>query len=359
MPPPQKRLNAPATIAIAVIGITGVLLILYAWRLWPFSSAVERTDNAYVHGRVTLVSPRVDGYVTAVPVQDFMPVRAGQLLAQIDDHIYRQHVDQAQASLDSARASLANFEQAKRSRQAAIDSQHAQLASAEAQLKRATADMRRADALIADGSISTREHDQTAAAFEQAKASVQQARAALEVGRQDLKTTEVGRSSLSAAVESAEAQLKLAQINLQNTRIVAPESGRLSEVSVRVGQYVSPGSQLMYLVPPHPWVIANFKEAQTAHMHPGQQARILVDALGGATIWGTVERLSPATGSQFSVLKPDNATGNFVKIAQRIPVRIKIDDGQQLAARLSPGMSVVVHVDTATEADDAGHRTAP
>jgi multidrug resistance efflux pump len=353
----NRRLSVPALIAVAMIGCAGVLLILYAWRLPPFATDVQRTDNAYVRGQVTLISPKLDGYILAVHVQDFMPVRAGDVIAEIDPRIFQQKLDQARATLEVQQANLDNFDQTRRSREANIEAQRASLASARAQLQRAQADMRRADELVADGSLSTRELDQTAAALHQAEAAVQQAHAALQVAYQDLKSTEVGRSGLTAAVDNARAAVQLGEIDIQNTRITAPQDGRLGEVSVRVGQYVTPGTQLTYLVPPTLWVIANFKEAQTAGMRPGQKVRILVDALGGATVWGTVERLSPATGSEFSVLKPDNATGNFVKIAQRIPVRITVDAGQKLAERLAPGMSVVVHVDTG--ADPVADRAVP
>lgn len=348
-PAAKQRLSTLTIIVVALIGIAGVLLILYAWRLPPFVSDAQGTDNAYVRGQVTLVSPKLDGYIAAVHVQDFDTVKAGQVLVEIDPRIAEQKLEQAAAAVAVQQANLSNFDQTRRAREASIGAQTAQIAGAKAQLQRAQADMRRADELTADGSLSTRESDQTKAALSQAVATVAQANAALEVGRQDLRATEVGRASLEAAVANAQAAQRLAEIDLQNTKLIAAQDGRLGEVAARVGQYVTPGTQLMYLVPRKLWVIANFKEAQTAAMRPGQPARIRVDALGGATVQGHVERLSPATGSEFSVLKPDNATGNFIKIAQRIPVRIAIDADQPLAERLSPGMSVVVRVDTGSD----------
>ncbi len=145
--------------------------------------------------------------------------------------------------------------------------------------------------------------------------------------------------------------MHLAEIDLGNTRIVAPQDGTLGEVSARLGQYVAAGTQLMALVPHQVWIIANFKETQLADMQVGQEVGFTVDALKRARLTGTIERFSPAAGSEFSVIRPDNATGNFVKIAQRVPVRIAVDPGQPLAARLSPGMSVVVSVDTAQSRD--------
>jgi multidrug resistance efflux pump len=212
---------------------------------------------------------------------------------------------------------------------------------------RAKADMARVDDLVKDGSVSRRERDQTLAALRQAEAQVHQADAADQIARQDIRTVDVGRGGLEAQVEAAEAQLRLAQIDLAHTIIRAPEDGQLGEVGVRVGQYVTNGTLLFTLVPPDRWVIANYKEAQTAHMMAGQKASFTVDALGGARLNGHVERLSPAAGSEFSVLKPDNATGNFVKVPQRIGVRITVDPGQSLANRLRPGMSVETSVHTA------------
>jgi multidrug resistance efflux pump len=342
-PPDKTRTTVVIIITTAVLAI---LAILYAWDLPPFAGRAERTDNAYVRGRVTIISPQVSGYVTRVPVQDFAEVKAGQILATIDDRIYRARVAQAEANVAAQQAALANSAQAQRSREVATDSQNAGIANAQAQLAKADADMRRARALVADGSISTREFDQTRAALLAAQAALQQARASRAIGTQDVRTVVVGRAGLEAAVESAKAQLRLAQIDLDNTIIRAPADGQLSEVGVRVGAYVTAGTQLLSVVPHNVWVIANFKEAQTGGMMIGQRARFSVDALGGAELTGRIENLSPAAGSEFAVLKADNATGNFVKVAQRIAVRIKIDGGQSLAKRLRPGMSVEVRVDT-------------
>ncbi len=342
-PPDKTRTTVIIIVAAAVLAI---LAILYAWDLPPFAGGAEKTDNAYVRGRVTIISPQVSGYVTRVPAQDFAEVKAGQILATIDDRIYRARVAQAQANVAAQQAALANSAQAQRSREVATDSQNAGIANAQAQLTKADADMRRARALVADGSISTREFDQTRAALLAAQAALQQARASRAIGTQDVRTVVVGRAGLEAAVESATAQLRLAQIDLDNTVIRAPADGQLSEIGVRVGAYVTAGTQLLSVVPHQVWVIANFKEAQTGNMAIGQRARFSVDALGGAELTGRIENLSPAAGSEFAVLKADNATGNFVKVAQRIAVRIRIDEKQPVAARLRPGMSVEVRIDT-------------
>lgn len=342
--PPEK--SRTVMFVIAGIALIAILAILYAWRLPPFAGLTQRTDNAYVRGRVTIISPQVSGYVTGVEVQDFAEVRAGQVLARIDDRIYRARVAQAEANLAAQIASLANSTQTQRSREVATQSQDAAIVSARAQLTRAEADMRRATALVADGSISARERDQTRAALLAAQAQLRQAEAGRAIGTQDVRSVVVGRGGLEAGVEAARAQLRLAQIDLDNTVIRAPVAGQLSEIGVRNGAFVTAGTQLMFLVPHDVWVVANFKEAQTRDMRVGQPAAFRVDALGGAELNGHVENLAPATGSEFAVIRPENATGNFVKVAQRIAVRIRIDPGQELARRLRPGMSVEVRIDT-------------
>ncbi|MCJ8158362.1 HlyD family secretion protein [Sphingomonas sp. LaA6.9] len=342
--PPVK--DRKTLLLIALLVIAAILAILYAWRLPPFAGWVEQTDNAYVRGKTTIISPQVSGYVIEVPVQDFQQVKAGQMLVRIEDRVYGARVDQARANVLTQDANLENSIQAQRSREANEAAQDAAIGSAQAQLLRAQADMRRVDALVEDGSVSLRERDQTLAVLRQAEAQLHQARAAREIARQDVRSVTVGRGGLSAAVEVAKAQVRLAEIDLDHTVIRAPEAGQLSEIGVRNGQFVTAGTQLMFLVPRQLWVIANFKEAQTRNMRIGQRATFRVDALGGEKLTGHVENMAPAAGSEFSVLRPDNATGNFVKVAQRIAVRIRIDPGQKLADRLRPGMSVTARIDT-------------
>jgi multidrug resistance efflux pump len=344
--PPRVARNT--LIVIALIAIAGIASVLAAWRLPPFATAIETTDNAYVRGRTTVISPQVSGYVTEVLVRDFEDVQPGQELVRIDDRIYRQRVNQAGASVEAQQATLANSDQAASARAAALQAQDAAVANARAQLLRAQADMNRVNDLVSDGSVSLRERDQTLAALRQAQAGVQQALAARAIAIQDIRTVQVGRGGQQAGVSGAQASRQLAEIDLSNTIIRAPEPGRLSEVGVRKGQYVTAGSQLMFLVPPETWVIAAFKESQTGRMMVGQKASFTVDGLGNARLTGHVERISPATGSEFAVLKSDNATGNFTKVPQRIAARIRIDPGQPLAARLRPGMSVEARVDTSS-----------
>ncbi|WP_426109808.1 HlyD family secretion protein [Massilia sp. PWRC2] len=339
------------------IAVVGALVVLYAWNLPPFHSTMQSTENALVRGQVTMISPQLSGYVTEVAVQDFQPVRQGALIMRLDDRIYRQRVDQARAQLAAAKAALANSANARGSAEATIRQSEAAVANADAQAARAAADARRVEELAADGSLSARERDQTRAAQAQSVAGGAQARAALEIARQSLQTVSTSRGSLEAAVAGAEAALKLADIDLSNTSVLAPRDGQLGQVTVRQGAYVNAGAQVTAIVPTQLWVIANLKETQMAMVAVGQSASLSIDALNNASLKGHVERISPATGSEFSVLAPDNATGNYVKIAQRIPVRISIDPQQPLAAALRPGMSVVANIDTAVRpAASAGQR---
>lgn len=357
-PAPDRRAQIISALVFSLVALVGVLLVLYAWRLPPFSSAVVSTENALVRGQVTLIGTQLPGYVVDVKVQDFQYVKQGDLLAQIDDRTYQQRYAQAVAQLAAQKAALENWAQSQRTAQAGVLLNQAALANAEAQAAKSAADLKRVDALAADGSLSLREQDSSRAARAQTAAAVAQARASLEIAKEQVRAVAVNKQSLQAAVASAEAALKAARVDLDNTRIVAPEDGQLGQVTVRKGAYVNTGAQLMGLVPRQLWVIANLKETQMNNVQVGQPATFKVDALDGAQLTGVVERISPATGSEFSVLPADNATGNYVKIAQRIPVRIRIDPGQAKARRLAPGMSVIVSIDTSVQVRETSQTPA-
>jgi multidrug resistance efflux pump len=342
---PSDRSRLTNFLIVAFVAIA-VFVILYAWQLPPFGGRYEQTDNAYVRGQTTVISPQVSGYVSEVPVHDFQFVKAGQVLVRIEDRIYAAKVAQSRANVLTQTATLDNSAQAQKAKEANELAGDAAIFSAQAQLRKVQADMRRTDALIAHGWVTPSLRDQQVAALRAAEAQLRQARAAREIGRQDVRTVIVGRSGLSANVEAARAQVRLAEIDLDHTVIRAPLAGQLGEVGVRRGQYVTAGTQLMFLVPTNLWVTANFKEAQTRDMKVGQPASFTVDALGGARLKGHVENMAPAAGSEFAVLRSDNSTGNFVKVAQRIAVRIRIEPGQPRAERLRPGMSVVARVET-------------
>lgn len=341
-----RRVRLLSSICFAAVALAGVLLVLYAWRLPPFSSAIESTENALVRGQVTLIGPQLSGYIVDVPVHDFQFVKAGDLLVQLDDRIYKQRLAQALAQLQQQQAALANNLQQRKSAEATIAQRQAAIGDAQAQATKAKADLRRNQALVSDGSVSRSELDVTLANEAAAVASLAQAKAALEIARQDRETVVVNRAALEAAVENAKAAVELARIDLDNTRVTAPRDGQLGQIGTRLGAYVNSGAQLMALVPDTLWVIANMKETQMANVRIGQPVSFTVDALNHLKLYGHVQQISPATGSEFALLQADNATGNFVKIAQRIPVRITVDADQPPARQLRPGMSVVVSIDT-------------
>ena len=342
---PKKKSYLNLALLIALI-IIGVALILYAWKLPPFTPTVQQTNNAFIKGQTTIISPQVSGYVTEVAVEDFANVKAGELLVKIDDRTFQQQLEQAQANIEVAVTNRSSNTQDTGSNQAQIEARMADLNSAKVSVESARADVDRYQGLVAIGAVSKAEVAHAEAQLAKAQAAVQQAEANLQVARQASEKTTGSRSSLDANIKNAEAAAKQAQINLDNTIITAPESGQLSQVSVQTGQLVNAGTQLMYIVPKGVWVIANFKETQVANMAIGETATVHVDALGGVKFTGRVSNISPATGSEFSAGAANPATGNYIKIAQRIPVRIDLDPNQPELAQLRPGMSVSVDVDT-------------
>ena len=357
----KELANSKATLSAIVVAVVGVAAVLYAWQLPPFATSVQTTNNAYVKGKVTLIASQLGGYVVDVPFTDYRPVKKGDVLVKLDDRIYQQQLRQAEATLAQQQNSLGNFDANRASKVASVDLAKAQLSAAQAALKKAQNDADRNQALSRTGVTTEATADQVHAALMQAQAGVAQAQASLDIARQNLALQDDSKPALEEAVKNAEAAVEVAKINLGNTEIVAPVDGELGEVTARVGQYVSTGTQLTSVTPSQTWVIANFKETQTADMKVGQQATFTVDALNGARLTGYVSEISPAAGSEFSVLKPDNATGNFTKIAQRIPLRIELDPNQQLSSELRPGMSVEVAIDTAAppvHAEDDGTKTA-
>jgi multidrug resistance efflux pump len=343
----KELVLSKATIPALLAGVAGILVVLYAWQLPPFTSSVQSTNNAFVKGQVTLIAPQLAGYVVQVPHTDYETVKKGDLLTKLDDRIYAQQLAQAEATLAVQQNSLNNYEQNRMAKQASIDLANAQLAAANAGLTKAMADAGRSTSLVSQGLSAQSSGDQVQAALSQAQASVEQAKASVVIAEQALALVEASKPALQSAVDGAQAAAEVARINLANTQVLAPVDGRLGEVTARIGQYVSVGSQLTSVTPARTWVIANFKETQMEHIQVGQAIELTVDALGHAPLSGHITEISPAAGSEFSVLKPDNATGNFTKIAQRIPVRIEIDPDQAASASLLPGMSVEVSVDTA------------
>ncbi|MCD7096844.1 HlyD family secretion protein [Stenotrophomonas sp. MMGLT7] len=310
-------------------------------------AAVQSTDDAYVQADLTVVSPQIAGRIARVEVEDNQAVKAGALLATIDDRDSRVAVDAARAQVGAAQAAVQGL-QAQIARQASARRQaRAAVAADDAGLVLARADRSRFRNLVADGSGTLQALQQAEAQLHIHEATRQKDQAALESVDQQ---TEVLRAELQkarAGLAQAEAALAAAELNLSYTRIVAPVDGTVAQRSLRLGAYVGTGTPLLVLVPlERVYVEANFRETQLARVRPGQSVEIRVDGLPGTVLKGRVESLGPASGVSFSALPPHNATGNFTKIVQRLPVRISVDPGQPAASRLRVGMSVQPRIDT-------------
>ena len=349
--PPSSKLIPTAKrtlILMFLILIIGIGIILWAWKIGPFDSAVESTDNSYVKGKTTVLSSQINGYVKNVLVSDFDHVKKGQVLMHIDATTYDQKVTQAEAGVDQAQNALSNQSQNIAQRKADIVAAEAKVEQARTAYQLSLAQQQRYQQLGDSGAASKSEQDKAVADTQNNLALLQQAQANVLVAQEALKTAQVAETGLKAQVTNATAQLDQAQTTKNYSSITAPMDGQLGEVNPRVGQYVAAGTQLLYLIPQQTWVTANFKETQIANMKIGQKAWFTVDALNHQKFTGHVEQISPAAGSEFSVLKADNATGNFTKVVQRIAVRIAIDPNQTGIENLRPGMSVISSVDTHT-----------
>ena len=347
--PPSSKLIPTAKrtlILMFLVLIIGIGIILWAWKIGPFDSAVESTDTSYIKGKTTVLSSQINGYVKDVLVSDFDHVKKGQVLMHIDATTYDQKVTQAEAGVDQAQNNLSNQTQSIAQRKADIVAAEAKVKQARAAYQLSKAQQQRYQQLGDTGAASKSEQDKAFADTQNNLALLQQAQANVLVAKEALKTAQVAETGLKAQVANAAAQLDQAKTTKNYSSIIAPMDGQLGEVNPRVGQYVAAGTQLLYLIPQQTWVTANFKETQIANMKIGQKAWFTVDALNHQKFTGHVEQISPAAGSEFSVLKADNATGNFTKVVQRIAVRIAIDPNQTGIENLRPGMSVISSVDT-------------
>lgn len=331
------------TFLIVLIGVLGIGLVLWAWHLPPFDGAEVRTSNAYVRGQVTTLSAQAAGEVTQVPVSDFATVAKGEVLVQLDDRSARQALAQAEAQLASARSALEANAQSIRSAEATLQSREASARAAKAALDTTRASWTRLHKLQEKGVVSTSDVEDADLALRQAEAALTEASSNTDVAREAVASAKVQTDTLNAQISSAEAAVALARIDLEHRVIRAPSDGRLGQIGVRVGQYVTAGTSLVSLVPPQVWVIANVKETEFADLQQGQRVSFTVDALHDRAFAGHITQFSPATASEYSVLGNSTATGNFTKIAQRLPVRIEIDPDQPGGAELAPGMSVVLH----------------
>ena len=395
-----KQLVVPVIILLMAGGI--VMLIAGNWNTWTSERVEQKTDDANVRADLTPLSTKVAGLVAKVAVSDYQAVKAGDLLVQLQDDDFRAQVQQAVAAVTGGEDALVNNRRQKelqdaRIAQAAdgIRAAEADIAAAEAgigaanssianarsgieatkaDVQRTLLERRRQEALMASesatrqkleqvvadeeryrGQLGSREADLSAAGAQLAsrQADLVRAHARLASSKSELEAQKRQRAVLDsqelmlhADLNAKRASLMLSQTNLGYTRITAPEDGIVSERKVRAGQLVSPGTQVLSLVQSDVWVQANYKETQVRHIRPGDPAELRMDAFPGVVFKGKVDQLSPASGSQFALLPPDNATGNFTKIVQRVPVKIVLDRGQPAAARLRPGMSVIATVRT-------------
>jgi membrane fusion protein (multidrug efflux system) len=338
-------------VRLAVLIAAGLIVVLFAtqWDRWIGLAVRQVTDNAYVRGDITPLNTHVEGYVRRVPVDDFQRVKQGEVLVEIEDDDYRARVAQAEADLLGARAAIENL----KARKAA---QHAQVAEAEDAIKATQADVERTrleasrQRTLLATTFGTRQRvEQADAEAERFTATLSRNQAELEAQRSQMAVLDTQEAQLRAEVKAKQAALDLAKINLGYTRIVAPVSGMVSERGVREGQYVHAGSQVITVVPlNNVWVLANYKETQLTHVAIGQRAEIRVDTFPGVVIAAIVDSIAPASGAQFSLLPPDNATGNFTKVVQRIPVKLRIGPDNPLAGKLRPGMSVIATILTET-----------
>lgn len=337
-----------ATVAIAA---TLIAFGIVEWDTWVSGAAVQTTDNATIRSDMARVSARVSGNVRHVAVEEFQHVRAGDLLLEIDPADYRAAVAQAEANVAASRAILENLENQKAFQRATIIQAEAQRMSALARAVNMQQEQGRQDELLRGGLAGTRQRVERATAeYATAKAALAASEATIDAQRRQLKVLDGQQALLGANVQAAEATLTAARLRLSYTRVVAPVDGVVSERRVQEGDYVNVGTNVIAVVPlPNVHVIANYKETQLTRVAPGQSVEVYVDTFPGAVLRGQVARLSPASGSTFALLPPDNATGNFTKVVQRIPVRIDLEPGQPLLEQLRPGMSVVTRIHVNSE----------
>ncbi|MDP2698672.1 HlyD family secretion protein [Thalassospira sp.] len=305
----------------------------------------QETDNAYLQADEVAISPKVSGYVADLRVAENQPVRRGDLLIAIDDTDYRAALKQSMAAWQAKVAAVQTMDEQILLQAAAIEQAEANLQMARVELGRTADDFDRYQDLVKKGAASRQKFDYAKADRQKAQAEVSAANATLSVEKGRLAVLHAQRIEAERAVSQADAAREIAQQALDDTCIYAPFDGVIGNRSVQTGALVQPGEQLLVLVPlPGVYAVANFKETQIGHMAPGQKVRIDVDAFPDAEITGRVDSFAPATGAQFSLLPPENATGNFTKITQRVPVRIALDNSD-FASALRPGLSVVVTVD--------------
>ncbi len=342
--PHSRGLKRLAMLAAALAIVAAVTWYGYDW--WTVGRFFEGTDDAYVGGDVTVMAPKVSGFISLVAVTDNQMVHAGDLLIRLDDRDYRAALARAEAMVAGQQATLANLDATRRLQQAMIAEALAGIMAADAETVRAHDDQVRFQSLARTAAASLQSFQTADADYKKALAGGAKARAALDAAQRQIDVIDTQKQQTQAALEGAIADRDTARLNLGYTELRAPFDGTVGNRSARTGAFAGVGSQLIALVPARGlWVDANFKENQLAHMRSGQAATIHADVLPDEVFHGHVASLAPATGAQFSVLPPENATGNFTKIVQRVPVRILLDGDASELGRLRPGLSVYADVD--------------
>jgi membrane fusion protein (multidrug efflux system) len=337
-------------VLVSIVALAILLVVLTRWNRWQGAPGWQSTDDAFLQSDLTPIAAKVPGYVTAIPVQDFERVKAGQLIAQIFDNDYKASVAQAEAQLASATAQAEALKAQIALQGANVQAAKAVVASTSAALAQNTRDMSRQKMLLETGSSSTEASEKLQTGRLQIDAQLAQNHAQAEAADRQIGVLAAQEKQAEAAMAAARAALDLARINLGYTRILAPQDGILAQRQVKPGQYVGVGTQITSLTPlPNVWVIANYKETQLTHMAVGEKAEVRVDAYPDHVMKGHVIAFAPGSGAQFALLPPDNATGNFTKVVQRVTVKIAIDDPAGLKDRLRPGLSVIVKVDARAE----------
>lgn len=332
-------------LGVAVVAALGVGAGL-GWEYWTVWSFEETTDDAYVQADIVAIAPQVAGYLASVAVSDNQHVKAGDILATIDPRDYQAAVDQAKADVAEAEAAIESIEAQLAEQQALIEEASATLNADRAAETYAGQNNKRFGTLADTGYGSVQNAEQAASQIAAASAMVAKDKAALDAARAQVDTLNAQLAGANATLQHNKAVQGQAELNLGYTVLRAPFDGVVGMRELRVGLYVQPGTQLLAVVPlANIYIIANYEETQLADVKPGQPVRIDVDTFAGTPVRGTVDSIAPASGQEFALLPPDNATGNFTKIVQRIPVRIAIDRTDPLAGRLLPGMSVTTTID--------------
>jgi len=350
-----KRLVLP--LAFVLVALMFVAVATVRWDIWTGRLAMQTTDDANIRAETTRLSTRVAGVVLNINIKDFQHVVAGQLLMQVDPADYEAEVAQATAAVAGAKAALDNIDNQVELQHATIAQAGAQRASSLALEVEARQEQERQAALENTVAGTRQKLEQAVAAYAKAQADVKASAAVIAQQQHQLEVLAGNKQQRSADLLAAKAALTAANLRLGYTRIVAPFDGVVGERQVQLGDYVTIGSNLVNVVPlPRVYVIANYKETQLTHVTPGQSVDIVVDTFPDHALIGFVQRISPSSGSQVALLPPDNATGNFTKVVQRIPVRIEFELGQPFVENLLPGMSVTTRINTATvvSADQTG-----